>query len=393
METQSQERKAAFFRLVKTSTGSRARAGIMRTAHGEIPTPMFMPVGTQGSVKGLSSADVARIGSPILLGNTYHLYLRPGLTAMRRAGGLHRFMQWSGSTLTDSGGFQVWSLKGLRKIRESGVTFQSHIDGSRHEFTPESVMEAQRGIGADVAMAFDECTPHPATPAEVKESLDRTQRWLERCAVAWDKAPPEHGYPQALFAIVQGGMLEEERLRSVAHAASLDLPGYAIGGLSVGEPAEVMYRIAEVCTGALPADKPRYVMGVGTPENLLELISRGVDLFDCVLPTRNARNGTVFTWEGPLHYKAARHAAEFDKPFDPDCGCEACRTYSRGYLRHLFLAGEMLALRMATLHSLYFYRELMGMAREQILRGTFEPWRDALLARWARRRAETRKSG
>jgi queuine tRNA-ribosyltransferase len=341
-----------------------------------------MPVGTAGAVKAVSPRDVADTGARLILGNTYHLYLRPGCDLIQKAGGLHRFASWPHAMLTDSGGFQVWSLKTLRKITEAGVEFSSHIDGSKHLFTPEAVMEAQRKIGADLIMAFDECTPYPASPDQVRESLGLTQRWTER-ALAWlGENPPLHGYEQNFLGIVQGGMLKEARREAIEHLLPLDLPGHALGGLSVGEPTGIMYEVADFCADLLPAEKPRYVMGVGTPSNLLELISRGIDMFDCVMPTRNARNGTVFTWQGPLHYKAARHAQETDIPIDSDCGCYACRTFSRAYLRHLFMSGEILALELATLHSLHFYQDLMRAARQQILAGTFEPWKDALLSVW-----------
>jgi queuine tRNA-ribosyltransferase len=371
-----------FFSLEATSAGSKARAGRVRTAHGEIETPVFMPVGTAGAVKALSPQRVEETGASIILGNTYHLYLRPGLDLLARAGGLHRFANWKRALLTDSGGFQVWSLETLRKITEQGVEFRSHIDGSKHLFTPESVMDAQRKIGADILMAFDECTPYPATPAEVQKSLGLTQRWTERALEWLARNPPLHGYPQHFFGIVQGGMLPEARQSAIEHLKPLDLPGYALGGLSVGEPAEIMYEVADFSTNLLPADKPRYVMGVGTPANLLELIERGVDMFDCVLPTRNARNGLVYTWEGPLHYKAARHAQELDVPLDPACGCYTCRNFSRAYLRHLFVANELLVFELATLHTLTFYQDLMREARVQILAGTYEGWKSGLLKRW-----------
>lgn len=361
---------------------SRARAGLLTTAHGEIPTPVFMPVGTAGAVKAMSPRGLAESGARIILGNTYHLYLRPGCDLIEQAGGLHKFSSWGGAMLTDSGGFQVWSLETLRKISEEGVEFRSHIDGSKHLFTPESVMKAQRQIGADIIMAFDECTPYPATREEVETSLALTQRWTER-AIRWlDANPPLHGYDQRFFGIVQGGMHLEARKRAIEHLLPLDLPGHSLGGLSVGEPAELMYEVAGFCTELLPPEKPRYVMGVGTPSNLLNLVGLGVDMFDCVLPTRNARNGTVYTWDGALHYKAARHARELDTPIDRRCGCYTCRNFSRAYLRHLFVAGEILALELATLHSIHFYCELMAEARKRILAGDFEPWSRELLARW-----------
>jgi queuine tRNA-ribosyltransferase len=374
-----------FFELepIKTASGTKARAGTLHTAHGDIPTPVFMPVGTAGSVKAVSPRNLKEAGARIILGNTYHLYLRPGCELIEKAGGLHRFASWDGAMLTDSGGFQVWSLETLRKITEAGVEFRSHIDGSKHMFTAESVMQAQRSIGADIIMAFDECTPYPATPAETDKSLALTQRWTER-AVAWLAAhPPLHGYEQRFFGIVQGGMHKEARARAIEHMLPLDLPGIALGGLSVGEPAEVMYEVAGFCAGLLPPAKPRYVMGVGTPSNLVTLVGLGIDMFDCVLPTRNARNGTVFTWEGPLHYKAARHAAELDEPIDRNCGCYTCRNFSRAYLRHLFTAGEILAMELASLHSIHFYQELMAECRRHILIGDFDAWSAALLGKWA----------
>jgi queuine tRNA-ribosyltransferase len=362
---------------------SRARAGLLHTAHGDIPTPVFMPVGTAGAVKAITPRSLKEGGARIILGNTYHLYLRPGCDLIERAGGLHRFSAWDRALLTDSGGFQVWSLETLRKITEEGVEFRSHIDGSKHLFTPESVMQAQRQIGADIIMAFDECTPYPATPQEVDKSLGLTQRWTER-AMNWLAAHPTlYGYPQQFFGIVQGGMHKEARARAIEHLLTLDLPGIALGGLSVGEPAEMMYDIADFCTAILPTGKPRYVMGVGTPANLVNLVRLGIDMFDCVLPTRNARNGTVYTWAGALHYKAARHANEIDEPFDKNCGCYACQNFSRAYIRHLFVAGEILAMELATIHTLYFYQELMTECRKRILDETFESWSIELLATWA----------
>jgi queuine tRNA-ribosyltransferase len=372
-----------FFSVECAREGSRARAGRLRTDHAEIETPVFMPVGTAGAVKALSPRAVRDTGARLILGNTYHLYLRPGCDLLDRAGGLHRFAAWDGALLTDSGGFQVWSLETLRTISERGVEFRSHIDGSKHLFTAESVMEAQRKIGADIIMAFDECTPYPSTPEQADLSLGLTQRWTER-ALAWLAGNPErHGYRQHFFGIVQGGMHLEARARAIEHIAALDTPGIALGGLSVGEPAETMYEVAGFCAARMPAGKPRYVMGVGTPSNLLTLVGLGIDMFDCVLPTRNARNGTVYTWDGALHYKAARHAQELDEPLDRRCSCYACRTFSRAYLRHLFVAGEILALELATLHSLHFYQDLMREARRRILAGDFDAWSADLIRRWA----------
>jgi len=371
-----------FFTVEHAPAGSRARTGRLSTDHGEIETPVFMPVGTAGAVKALSPRAVRDTGARLILGNTYHLYLRPGCDLLDRAGGLHRFAAWDGAMLTDSGGFQVWSLETLRTINERGVEFRSHIDGSKQLFTAESVMEAQRKIGADIIMAFDECTPYPSTMEQAEASLGLTQRWTERALEWLAKNPERHGYRQRFFGIVQGGMHEEARARAIGHIAALDTDGIALGGLSVGEPAEMMYRIAGMCAPLMPPGKPRYVMGVGTPSNLLTLVGLGIDMFDCVLPTRNARNGTVYTWDGALHYKAARHAQEIDEPFDRRCACYTCKTFSRAYLRHLFVAGEILALELATLHSLHFYQDLMREARARIRSGDFDAWSADLIRRW-----------
>jgi queuine tRNA-ribosyltransferase len=372
-----------FFEIESAPPGSKARAGTLHTAHGDIPTPVFMPVGTAGSVKAVTPRGLKDAGARIILGNTYHLYLRPGCPLIEKAGGLHKFISWDGAMLTDSGGFQVWSLETLRKITEEGVEFRSHIDGSKHLFTPESVMQAQRSIGADIIMAFDECTPYPATQQETDKSLALTQRWTERALEWLATHPPLHGYGQRFFGIVQGGMHKEARARAIEHMLPLDLPGMALGGLSVGEPAEIMYEVAGFCADMMPPSKPRYVMGVGTPSNLVTLVGLGIDMFDCVLPTRNARNGTVFTWNGPLHYKAARHAGELDEPIDRNCACYTCRNFSRAYLRHLFVAGEILALELASLHSIHFYQDLMSECRRHIVAGDFDSWSRDLLKRWA----------
>jgi queuine tRNA-ribosyltransferase len=373
----------SFFEIESAPAGSKARAGTLHTAHGDIPTPVFMPVGTAGSVKAVTPRGLKDAGARIILGNTYHLYLRPGCPLIEKAGGLHKFISWDGAMLTDSGGFQVWSLETLRKITEVGVEFRSHIDGSKHLFTPESVMQAQRSIGADIIMAFDECTPYPATQQETDKSLSLTQRWTERALEWLATHPPLHGYEQRFFGIVQGGMHKEARARAIEHMIPLDLPGIALGGLSVGEPAEIMYDVAGFCAELMPPAKPRYVMGVGTPTNLVTLVGLGIDMFDCVLPTRNARNGTVYTWNGPLHYKAARHAGELDEPIDRDCSCYTCRNFSRAYLRHLFVAGEILAMELASLHSIHFYQDLMAKCRQHIVAGDFDAWSRELLKRWA----------
>ncbi len=370
------------FQLNKTSNKSKARLGTLTTAHGEIQTPIFMPVGTAGSVKTLTSQNLEEMGAKIILGNTYHLYLRPGLDLIEKAGGLHRFINWKKPMLTDSGGFQVWSLSKMRTLSEKGAEFRSHIDGRKIVFTPESVMEAQRKIGADIIMAFDECPPYPATEQEIRKSLDLTLRWTER-AINWLAENKEiHGYPQYLFGIVQGGLYPEQRKHSIDKLIEFDLPGYAIGGLSVGEPIPDIYRIADYCTDHLPTNKPRYVMGMGTPQDLLELIARGVDMFDCVIPTRNARNGMVWTWEGVLHYKAARYANDLETPLDPHCQCYTCQNHSRAYIRHLFKANELTVLHLASLHNLHFFCDLMKIAREKIAEDTLEEWSHDLLERW-----------
>jgi queuine tRNA-ribosyltransferase len=361
------------FSALKVSENSSARLGLLETEHGEIPTPIFMPVGTAASVKAVSPSSLHEMNAKIILANTYHLHLRPGTPLIAKMGGIHKFSGWNGPVLTDSGGFQVWSLKDLRKIKESGVEFRSHLDGSKHFFSPESVMQSQREIGADIIMAFDECTPFPSTIEEAQKSLNYTKRWARTAAEWLSKNPPLHGYGQKFFGIVQGGMHEELRLQAIEDLKEINPDGYAIGGLSVGEPAETMYNIAELCAGHLPPDKPRYVMGVGTPWNLLELILRGVDMFDCVMPTRNARNGMLFTSKGVLHYKSAIHKEE-NIPPDENCSCYTCKNFSRAYLRHLIHSGELLALQLSSIHNLHFYLHLMEQARERILNGGFEAW-------------------
>jgi len=371
------------FTLQKTSSSSAARLGLLKTAHGEIPTPIFMPVGTTASVKAVSPRDLQEMNAKIILANTYHLHLRPGTPLISKMGGIHKFCSWNGPVLTDSGGFQVWSLKELRKIKENGVEFRSHLDGSKHFFSPESVMQSQREIGADIIMAFDECTPFPSTEAEAQKSLDYTKRWT-RTAKEWlSKNPPLHGYEQKFFGIVQGGVHEELRLQAIQELKEIEPDGYAIGGLSVGEPEELMYKTAALCTEHLPQNSPRYIMGVGTPWNILELILRGVDMFDCVMPTRNARNGMLFTSKGILHYKSARHKEE-DFPPDEDCNCYTCKNFSRAYLRHLIHSNELLVLQLASIHNLHFYLHLMEQARERIARGDFEEWAREKISLWGR---------
>jgi len=361
------------FTLLKTSPHSAARLGLLKTAHGEVPTPIFMPVGTAASVKAVSPRDLQQMDAKIILANTYHLHLRPGTPLIAKMGGIHKFCGWSGPVLTDSGGFQVWSLKELRKIKENGVEFRSHLDGSKHFFSPQSVMQAQREIGADIIMAFDECTPFPSTEQEAQKSLDYTKRWT-RAAKEWLAAnPPIHGWEQQFFGIIQGGTHTELRLQSIDELKQIEPDGYAIGGLSVGEPEETMYGMASFCTQHIPETHPRYIMGVGTPWNILELILRGVDMFDCVMPTRNARNGMLFTSKGILHYKSATHKEE-DSPIDDTCACYTCQNFSRAYLRHLIHSGELLVLQLASIHNLHFYLNLMQQARQKIAQGNFEQW-------------------
>ena len=362
------------FELLKTSAKSKARLGKIKTGHGEITTPIFMPVGTQASVKGLTPRNLDEAQAEIILGNTYHLYLRPGTELIKNAGGLHRFMHWHGPILTDSGGFQVWSLKDLRKIKKDGIEFRSNLDGSKHFFSPESVMKAEREIGADIIMALDECTPYPSTEQEALKSLNYTLHWTRLAKEYLEKNPPLFGYDQSFFGIIQGGMHKELRAKAIAEIQKINPDGYALGGLSVGEPTETLYEIADFCTNLMPEDKPRYVMGVGTPWNLLELIFRGVDMCDCVMPTRNARNGMLFTSEGVLHYKAGRYAKSLDLAPDPNCDCYCCKNFSRAYLRHLFHSGEILAMTLASIHNVHFYLKLMRDAKAHIQSDTFEEW-------------------
>ncbi|ACL64752.1 queuine tRNA-ribosyltransferase [Anaeromyxobacter dehalogenans 2CP-1] len=369
-----------------------ARRGRLETAHGTIETPVFMPVGTAATVKTLEPRDLQALGAGIVLANTYHLYLRPGHERIQRLGRLHRFMSWPGAVLTDSGGFQVFSLgekgagrerggPGLVEIAEEGVTFRSHLDGSRHFLSPERAIEVQEALGADVIMAFDECPPALADRAYHELSLARTQRWLVRCREAWREIEAREGPRCALFGIAQGGLFGDLRARAIEEAAALDLPGYALGGYAVGEtPAEMWDGVARDAP-RLPREKPRYLMGVGTPEDLLAGIAAGVDLFDCVLPTRTARNGLLFTSRGKLVIRNARYADD-ERPADPECGCYACRTFTRAYLRHLFKAGEILALRANTLHNLHFYLSLMADARRAIEEGRFAAFRAERLAAW-----------
>ena len=341
-----------------------------------------MPVGTRGTVKTLNQQDLLELDAPIVLANAYHLYLRPGHELVARAGGLHGFMNWPRPLLTDSGGFQVFSLTGLTRIEEDGVLFQSHLDGSQHMFTPEKVMEIEHSLGADIIMAFDECTPYPCTAEYARDSMERTQRWAERCADRHEQLcqgdTDDSRHPQALFGIVQGSVFAELRQQSARSLAALDLPGYALGGLGVGEPRDDMFRMIDATLPHLPAAAPRYLMGVGLPHDLVQTVSAGIDMFDCVIPTRNARNGTLFTRRGRLRIKNAVHAEDL-APVDPDCRCRTCRSYHRAYLRHLFQTDEILGLHLATFHNLFFYLELMRAARRAIVDGTFADWRDGFL--------------
>lgn len=349
------------FSFKLTHTSGSARAATITTDHGTILTPVFMPVGTLGTVKAMSPLELEQTHAQIILGNTYHLYLRPGHELIRDAGGLHKFISWEHPMLTDSGGFQVMSLAALRKISKEGVRFQSHIDGSRHFFTPESVIGIQEALGADIIMSFDECPPYPATRDYVERSLKTTLQWAERGKAAFTNAAR-----QALFGIVQGGIYEDLREKSALALMDMDFPGYSIGGLAVGEEKPDMFRITAFLDGILPQDKPRYLMGVGTPADLLLNIANGVDMFDCVMPTRNARKGSIFTRYGKMIIKAARYKEDFG-PIDPLCHCYTCRNFSRAYIRHLISMNEILGMRLTTIHSLYFYQELMQMARQAIL--------------------------
>jgi len=373
------------FELQYTLQGTKARAGKLQTAHGEIETPIVMPVGTVGSVKGVHFRDLKEdVKAQIILGNTYHLYLRPGMDTIEQAGGLHKFNGWDGPILTDSGGFQVFSLGDIRKLSEEGAKFQSHIDGSRHMFTPENVIDIQRTIGADIIMAFDECPPGDSDFEYAEKSLGLTQRWLERCVKRFDETEPKYGYKQTLFPIVQGGVYPELRRRAAEHVISFERDGYAIGGLSVGEKEEDMYSTIEVVNEILPEDKPRYLMGVGTPINILEAIDRGVDMFDCVMPTRNGRNGMLFTSEGIINIKNKKWENDFS-PVDPNGTSFVDHHYTRAYLRHLFQAKEMLGAQIGSLHNLAFYLWLVGEAREQIKAGTFKQWKNVMIEKLGRR--------
>lgn len=352
---------AVRYELIKTCKQSGARLGRLHTPHGIIETPIFMPVGTQATVKSMTPEELKEIGSQIILSNTYHLYMRPGHEIVKKAGGLHKFMNWDKPILTDSGGFQVFSLGPLRKIVEEGVEFRSHLDGSKHFLTPEKAVEIQNALGSDIMMAFDECAPYPADRDYVKNSLERTTRWLERC-----KEAHKNTENQALFGIIQGGMYKDLREQSAKEITAIDLPGYAIGGLSVGEPKPLMYEVLEHTTPLMPEDKPRYLMGVGSPDDLVEGVIRGVDMFDCVLPTRIARNGTAMTSQGKVVVRNASYAEDFT-PLDPECECYTCKNYTKAYIRHLVKTNEILGARLITTHNLHFLLDLMAKIREAIM--------------------------
>ncbi len=373
------------FQLEHSDAASDARTGLITTDHGQIKTPIFMPVGTAGSVKGVHFSELRQqIGAQIILGNTYHLYLRPGLDILRKAGGLHGFNGWERPILTDSGGFQVFSLTGIRKLTEEGCEFRSHIDGSRHVFTPENVMDTQRVIGADIMMALDECPPGQSDFQYAQKSLRLTQRWLDRCIKRFGETEPLYGYQQSLFPIVQGCTFKELRREAAKYVADKGADGNAIGGLAVGEPTEVMYEMIEVVNDILPKDRPRYLMGVGTPQNILEAIERGVDMFDCVMPTRNGRNAMLFTYDGTMNMRNKKWEDDFS-PLDPD-GCETDRCCTKAYLHHLFKAKELLAMQIASIHNLAFYLRLVDDARRHIEQGDFVAWKRSVIDRMGTRR-------
>jgi len=359
------------FNLLKTSSG--ARAGELYTPHGTVPTPVFMPVGSQATVKTLTPREIKDIGFNMVLANTYHLYLRPGIDVIEKMGGLHRFMAWDSAVLTDSGGYQVFSLAPLCKITDEGVTFRSHIDGSEHFLTPELAVKYQESLGADIMMVLDECTAYGDSQEKVRRAMDRTHRWAERCLKTQKRKD------QALYAIVQGGMFPELRRQSVEYLTALNFPGYAIGGLSVGEPKETTFAMVEETSALLPVEKPRYLMGVGSPEDIVEAVARGIDIFDSALPTRVARNGALFTGKGRINIRKATYR-RMEKPLDPDCDCYTCRTFSTAYLSHLFRSDELLGLRLATVHNLRFIANLMGKIRNSILEGTFDAFREDFLS-------------
>lgn len=366
------------FDLVKEESTGKARAGIITTSRNIIETPVFMPVGTQGTVKAIIQEDLAALGYQIILGNTYHLYLRPYTDVLENSGGIHNFINWDRSILTDSGGYQVYSLKELRKITEDGVEFKSYIDGSKHFFSPEKVMDFQNSIGADIVMVFDECTPYPADKSEAKKSMDLSFKWARRSYDAFQTYKPKYDKRQFLFAIGQGGMYNDLRKAYLEKIIDIDYNGYAIGGLSVGEPCEIMYDLTEISTDILPKDKPRYLMGVGTPQNILESIDRGIDMFDCVMPTRNARNGQIFTTRGKVNIKNSKYKYS-NEPIDIGLENKVSSKYSMSYLRHLFMSNEILGLMLATYQNLAFYKWLTATAREKIISGTYRQWKQEII--------------
>lgn len=354
-----------------------ARAGVLQTAHGAVETPIFMPVGTKATVKAMLPEELKDIGSQIILGNTYHLHLRPGESVIKELGGLHKFMNWHGPILTDSGGFQIFSLSHLNKVSEKGVEFQSHIDGSKLFLSPEISMQIQMDLGSDIIMAFDECLPHPSPREAIIKSMDMTTRWLQRSKDAMTRKE------SLLFGIVQGGLDIELRMKSLEQITSIDLPGYALGGYSVGEPIHLMHEQVKVIGPQMPENKPRYLMGVGTPLDLILCVDAGIDMFDCVMPTRTARNGTLFTWRGKVSIKRQEYRLD-SSPLDPECDCYTCKNYSKGYLRHLFMSGEILSARLNTIHNLHFYLNLMKRSRQAILSGEWESFRDFCLTRFVK---------
>jgi len=368
------------FRIIKKDKNTNARAGVLFTPHGQVKTPVFMPIGTQAAVKTLTSEDLKEVGAEMILGNAYHLYLRPGHNLIDKAGGLHKFMSWDLPLLTDSGGYQIFSLNPLAKVTEEGVRFQSHLDGAYHFFSPERVIEIQNSLGADIIMCLDECVPYPSTYEFAKRSVAFTHDWAKRCSEEHQKnnCGSRFGHPQTLFGIVQGSTYPDLREVSTCGMVELEFPGYAIGGLSVGEPKSTAFQLIQLVNRILPEKKPRYLMGAGTPVDIIEAVQRGVDMFDCVLPTRNARNGCVFTWWGKLPLRNAEFAADFS-PIDPECECLTCKNYTRAYLRHLINSQEITGLRLTTIHSLHFYLDLMRKIRETILEGRFQEWKKDFL--------------
>lgn len=368
-----------FFNLIAADRNSKARAGVITTDHGSVNTPIFMPVGTQGTVKAVNQSMLSDdVRAQIILSNTYHLYLRPGTSVLEAGGGLHRFINWDKPILTDSGGYQVYSLSDLRKMKSNGVEFRSHLDGSKHFFTPEKVISIERSIGSDIMMPLDECTPYPCDYSYAKKSKELTSYWALLNKEAFEKTVPLYGHRQFLFGIVQGSVYKDLRESSARDLINMDFNGYSIGGLAVGEPAEDMYDIVDFTTDILPQEKPRYLMGVGRPENILEAIERGVDMFDCVMPTRNARNAQLFTSHGVLSMRNVRYKTDFS-PVDEKCSCYTCRNFTRAYLRHLFVAREILALELASIHNLHFYLDLVTAAREKILEGSFVEWKNSII--------------